>query len=252
MNDTLTSKLGSFQATLAVADKDENKPIWQSKPPLAFNECLLGARTAVAGLARTGAEQSAAIRGSTDALRGLRTQFENALHPFARATFRCLKNTGENENAVKVDFTPSDLRNARAVALAGIGEIVLNLAEPVTKSPGNGQPAPGEKYGVTAAKFAEVDELWTDYSTAVGAPASARARRKAITDALPSQFAATEEKFAELDDLVIQFRGSEASDRFVEAWFNARRVVDTGRRAARPNPAVVVNTTSSTPQVKAA
>lgn len=237
MNDTLTSKLGSFQATLAVADKEENKPIWQNKPPLAFSECLLGARTAVAALAKTAADQSADIRGSTDALRGMRTQFENALHPFARATFRCLKSTGDDEAAAKVDFTPSDLRNARAVALAGIGEIVLNLAEPLSNSPGNGQPAPGEKYGVTAAKFADVDELWSGYSTAVGAPASARARRKAITDALPGKFAATEEKFAELDDLVIQFRGSEASDRFVEAWFNARRVVDTGRRAAKPAPA---------------
>jgi len=237
MNDTLTSKLGSFQATLAVADKDESKPIWQNKPPLAFSECLLGARTAVATLAKAGADQSANIRGSTDALRGMRTQFENALHPVARASFRCLKSTGEDEAAAKVDFTPSDLRNARAIALAGIGETVLNLAEPLTKSPGNGQPASGDKYGVTAAKFAEVDQLWTDYSTAVGAPASARARRKAITDALPGQFAAMEEKFAELDDLVIQFRGSEGSDVFVEAWFNARRVVDTGRRAARPNPA---------------
>jgi hypothetical protein len=252
MKDTLTSKLGSFQATLAVADKDENKPIWQNKAPVAFGESLLATRTAVAGLAKAGAEQSADIGGSTDALRGMRTQFENALHPFARAAFRCLKNTGHNEAAAKVDFTPTDLRNARAVALAGIGETILNLAEPLTKSSGGGQAAPGDKYGVTAAKFAEVDELWSDYSTAVGAPASARARRKAITDALPGQFAAVEEKFAELDDLVIQFRGAEASDRFVEAWFNARRVVDTGRRAAKPNPAVSINSTSSTPEAKAA
>jgi hypothetical protein len=237
MNDTLTTKLGSFQATLAVADKDENKPIWQNQPPIAFSECLLAARTAVAALAKAGADQSADIRGSTDGLRGLRTQFENALHPFARATFRCLKSIGNNEAAGKVDFTPSDLRNARAVALAGIGETVVDLAEPLTRSPGNGQPAPGDKYGVTAAKFAEVDQLWTNYSTAVGAPASARARRKAITDALPGRFAATEEKFAELDDLVIQFRGSEAGDRFVEAWFNARRVIDIGRRAAKAVPA---------------
>ena len=252
MNDVLTSKLGSFQATLAVADKDENKAIWQNKPPLAFSECLLAARTAVAALAKAGADQSAAIRGSADALRGLRRQFENVLHLLARATFRCLKSTGEEEAAAKADLTPSDLRNARAVALAGIGETILNLAEPLTRSADSGQPVPGDKYGITAARFAEVDQLWTNYSTAVGAPASARARRKAITHALPGQFGTTEEKFAELDDLVIQFRGSEAGDRFVEAWFNARRIVDTGRRAARPNPAVASNTSSSTPQVQAA
>ena len=177
---------------------------------------------------------------TTDTLRGMRAQFENALHSFARATFRCLKNRGNNEAAGKVDLTPSDLHNARAVALAGIGETVLDVAEPLTKTSG-GQAAPGDKYGVTAAKFAEVDELWTNYSTAVGAPGSARARRKAITNALPGQFAAVEEKFAELDDLIIQFRGNEDGDRFVEAWFNARRVVDMGRRAAKPS--VSINST---------
>lgn len=236
MKDTLASKLVSFQASLTVADKEENKPLWQNKPPIAFGEALLAARTAVAALATAAADQSANIRGVADALRGMRIQFENALHPLTRATFRCLKNLGNNQDASKVDFTPTDLRIARAVALSGIGETVLNLAEPLTRPGNNGQPAPGDKYGVTAVKFAELDELWTNYSTAVGAPASARARRKAITDALPGQFARVEEQFAELDDLVIQFRGTEVGDRFVEAWFNARRVVDTGRRAARPNP----------------
>ena len=65
----------------------------------------------------------------------------------------------------------------------------------------------------------------------------ARAKRKALTDVLPSKFATVEEQFAQLDDLIIQFRGTEAGDRFVAAWFNARRVVDTGRRANKPAPA---------------
>ena len=135
----------------------------------------------VAALAKTGAARSATITGSTDGLRGLPLRFEAALHPLARTTFRCLKNMGNDEDAAKVDLTPTNLR-----------------------------------------------------------------------DALPSQFAIVEEKFSELDDLIIQFRGTEAGERFVDAWFNARRVVDTGRRVAKPNPAVVVNTISSTPQAKAA
>jgi hypothetical protein len=236
MKDTLTSKLGSFQATLAVADKDENKPIWQNKPPLAFTEGIGAARQAVKRLISVGAEQSTGISGTTDALRGLRKRFESALHSLTRATFRCLKKMGKEEEAAKANLTPSNLHDARAVALAGIGETVLDLAEPLSKSPGDGQPVPGEKFGVTAARVADVDELWSDYSTAVGAPGSARAERKALTDALPGQFATVEESFSELDDLAIQFRGTEAGDRFVDAWFNARRVVDTGRRAAKPNP----------------
>jgi hypothetical protein len=242
MRDTLTTKLGSFQATLGVADRDENKAVWLNKPPLAFTEGLAAARTAVTALATVGAQQSADIGGSTDALRGLRAQFETALHPLARATFRCLKNMGRDEDVAKVNLTPSDLHNARAVALAGIGETILDLAEPLTQSNGDGQLAPGEKYGVTAARVGELEALWTRYRTVVGAPASARAKRKALTNALPGQFALVEEQFAELDDLVIQFRATEAGDRFAEAWFNARRVVDTGRRAAKPNPAATPST----------
>ena len=237
MKDTLTSKLGSFQATLLVADQNENKPLWQDLPPLAFTEELAKARQAVTTLASTGAQQSAGIGGSTDGLRELRVKFEAALHPLARATFRCLKSLARDEEAGRADVTPSDLHNARAVALAGLGETVLNLAEPLSQPAAPGQPAPGEKFGLSPAKVGVVDDLWSRYSTAVGAPAGARARRKALTDVLPSKFAAVEEQFAQLDDLVIQFRGSDAGDRFVDAWFNARRVVDTGRRANKPSPA---------------
>jgi hypothetical protein len=60
--------------------------------------------------------------------------------------------------------------------------------------------------------------------------------------------AAVEETFAELDDLIIQFRGTKAGDRFVEAWFNGRRVVDTGRRSNKPAP----STPADAPAIKAA
>ena len=237
MRDTLSNKLGSFQATLAVANKDENKPIWFNKTPLAFTKGLAAAQTAVAGLIKAGADQSAPTTGSTDALRDLRKTFETTLHPMARATFRCLKNLNRLEDAVKVDLTPSDLHNARAQALAGLGETVLELAEPLSATSDKNQPAVGDDFGVTAAKVAALDGLWDRYSTAVGAPRGARAKRKAITDALPSPFGDVEEQFAALDDMIVQFRGTPEGDRFVDSWSNARRVVDLGRRANKPNPA---------------
>ena len=58
--------------------------------------------------------------------------------------------------------------------------------------------------------------------------------RKARTDALPGKFAAVEEMFSELDDLVAQFGTTAAGKHFVDAWFNARQVVALGRRAAKP------------------
>lgn len=107
MKDTLSNKLTTFKATLAVADLPENESIWKDNPPLAFDEGLTAIRPAVAGLASAGAEQSQDTTGSTEALRTLRDQFERALHPLARATFRCLGKLGRTEDAAKVDITPA-------------------------------------------------------------------------------------------------------------------------------------------------
>jgi hypothetical protein len=230
MKDTLANKLASFDASLAVVDRDEYKLVWQNKPPLAFGTGLAAVCTAVAGLRTAGAEQSAPTRGATDALRTLRKDFETALHPLARATFRCLTKQPQLEAAAKVDLTPTDLHNARAVALAGLGETVLEFAEPLTQ----GTPAPGETFGITVAKIGVVNDLWERYSTAVGAPGGARAKRRALTGGLPGKFAAVEAQFSELDDLVVQFNDTPLGKQFVDAWFNSRRVVDLGRRAAHP------------------
>jgi hypothetical protein len=67
MKDTLANKLASFDATIAVADKDEFKPVWQNQPPPAFGQGLAAVRTAVAGLRTASAQQSAKITGAADA-----------------------------------------------------------------------------------------------------------------------------------------------------------------------------------------
>lgn len=193
-------------------------------------------RSAVVNLASSGAQQSVPTSGSTNALKILRTQFTAALHPLARATYQCLAGLGRTEDAAKVDFTPSHLHDARAVALAGLGETVLELAEPLGQ-PATGGVAPGDKYGVTAAKVTALDSLWQKYSTAVGAPVGARAKRKAMSNQLPGQFAAVEQQFTVLDDLILQFRGTPAGELFVDAWFNARHVMDLGHHATQPAPA---------------
>ena len=235
MNDTLASKLTSFRATLNVADEAEFQPVWLGKPPAAFEETLAAARTTADALASKGAEQSAPATGATDGLRQVRALFEQNLLPKARATFRCLKTLGRLEEAAKVDLTPSDLHNARAVNLAGLGETVLDLAEPLTLAPAQGQPAPGAKFGLTTDTLAALDADWQRYRAAIGAPISARSQRKTLTRQLPDDFRDAEEEFATLDDLILQFDDAGGpGTRFVESWFNARRVQDTGRRSARP------------------
>ena len=205
MNDTLASKLTSFRATLDVADEPVFKPVWHGKPPVAFEEFPTAACTKLDALASKGAEQSAPTTGSTDGLREIRRAFEALLLPRSRATFRCLKALGRTEDAAKTDLTPTSLHNARAVILAGLGETVLDLAEPLTLAPAQNQPAPSAKFGLTAQSVAALDAGWERYRAAVGAPVSARSQRKSLTRQLPDDFRDAEEEFAALDDLILQF-----------------------------------------------
>lgn len=100
--------------------------------------------------------------------------------------------------------------------------------------PAGGGEAPGAKEGITPAVVDKVDALWSQFATAVGSPAGARARRKALTEQLPGDVRGLEEQFSVLDDLVIQFDESAKGAEFVAAWFNSRAVVELGRRAAKP------------------
>ena len=245
MIGTLRNKFSSFQATLLVADAANNKRVWEGQQPEIFGEILAEARKAVDDLSHAGALQSEDVSGSADALKNLRQQFEDALHPLARATFRALKKAERLEDAPKADLTPTDLRNARAGALADMGETVLDLAESLMKDPTTGAAITTyEKYGINATVADEMDALWERYRAAIGSPASARSIRKAKTTALPDQFAAVEALFAELDDYIVQFKKSAEGRRFIAEWFNARRINDLGHRAAKPKETVTTMPTS--------
>jgi len=104
-----------------------------------------------------------------------------------------------------------------------------------------GTPAPAAKY-FTQAQFDALDALWQQFSTAVGAPASARSNRKALTGQLPDDFRTVEAQFSLCDDFLPQFAmASDLGLQFSDARFAARQVIDLGRRASKPNPTTPSN-----------
>lgn len=238
MQSTLSDKLSSFLATLEIADAPANKAIWENNTPLSFTEELALIRAGIAALGSVVTEPGASGVGTTEAaLRKLRADFEEQLHILSRATYQFMKRAGRTGDAAKVNLTPGALSDARAANLAAVGEIVLELAEPLTFASESGEPAPGHKDGITASFFAQVDDLWECYSTAVGATSGVRFKRKSLTSGLSGQFSAVEEKFSDLDDLIIQFGTTEAGKQFIDAWFSARQVTSLGRQAAKPKAA---------------
>jgi len=135
MKDTVTNKINSFVATLIVADDAEYIALWQNLPPLAFSNTIALIRPLLVNLQTKGAKQSADITGYAQQLKTLRTSFEIHLHLLARATYQCLSATGDLEDAQRANLTPSKLHSARGTTLAGLGETVLELAEPLLTAP---------------------------------------------------------------------------------------------------------------------
>ena len=233
MKGTIANKIRSFNATLAAADQADFKLVWSGRTPLAFDTGLAAIRPLLTSLIAKGARQHGSAGGEAGALKDLRADYQKYLHRLARATFQTLTRLGRTTEVASVDLTPSDLLRARAKALVGIGEMVMDIAEPLSVTPADGGEAPGQPEGVTPEALAKVEALWQRYSAAVGAPAGARAGLKALTGQLQQEVRNIEAKFAALDDLVIQFDETPAGVQFVAAWFSARQVVDLGRRAAK-------------------
>ena len=61
---------------------------------------------------------------------------------------------------------------------------------------------------------------------------------------LTTRIAALMEEIRDLDDLVIQFDGTEAGRRFISAWKQARNIIDAGHG---PGPATPTPPTPPTP-----
>ena len=95
--------------------------------------------------------------------------------------------------------------------------------------------------GVTAARVAALTAAITAFSNVMSTPRGQIVNRSALLKEVETDVAALLEKASDLDDLVVQFDGGDAGNRFKEAWKRARIIVDSGgghsAPAAAPAPA---------------
>ena len=82
--------------------------------------------------------------------------------------------------------------------------------------------------GVTAARVAALTAAITGFSNVMSSPRGQIVNRSALLKEVETDVAALLEKVSDMDDLVVQFDGSEPGKRFIEAWKRARIIVDSG------------------------
>ncbi len=74
----------------------------------------------------------------------------------------------------------------------------------------------------------------TTYETLLNSPRSAIVDRSMHLRDLTTRIAGLMEEIRDLDDLVIQFDGTEAGRRFISAWKQSRNIIDAGHGPADP------------------
>ena len=72
--------------------------------------------------------------------------------------------------------------------------------------------------GVTAARLAALKAVITGSSNVMGTPRVQIVNRSALLKEMETELAALLEKVKDMDDLVVQFDGSDAGKRFIETW----------------------------------
>ena len=234
MKNEFTNRLGMFNTSLTTLNTEAYKAVWFQKDPKIFTTKVADAGLAVADLAVLCEKQSVVITGSAEDKAREAAEAEDAAHPIARALVQWFRDQRDETNAAKVNFTLSDLRRMRDQDLLAQLNIKLALAQNVT---GGAQAAQAADYGLTPAKVTALQKEIADFAGIINAPQSNIADRKAMTAQLRARFNAVEEKFAALDDLILNFNTTATAHALVAAYQAARVVRDLGGSPSKPAPA---------------
>ena len=91
-----------------------------------------------------------------------------------------------------------------------------------------------DKQSVTAARAAALTAGITAFSSVMNSPRGEIVNRSALPQEVETEVAALLDQTGDLDDLALQFDGTEAGQRFNEAWKRARIIVDSGSGHSTP------------------
>ena len=222
MNNRLQVQLNMVGACITVAQSSDYKPAWNGQPPADFGTDIVQLATGYGAVTAKAAQADGATGGATDAKAVAETALEDAAFVLARALAVHFKKSGDLDRHGKVDVTKSEIMKLRTQELVNKTTAIRDLGTAAVSEAG----AAGR--GVTAARVAALTAAITGFSNVMSTPRGQIVNRSALLKEVETDVAALLEKVSDMDDLVVQFDGTEAGKRFVEAWKRARIIVDSG------------------------
>jgi hypothetical protein len=222
MNIRLTNQINMVGACINVANSKDYVGVWTGNPPADFTTDFTQLQTDFAAVTAKAALADAASGGAGDAKAQAETALEDAAFILARALANHFKKTGNLEKLAQVDVTKSEIVQLRQQDLLDKTTAIRDLASATVAEPG----AAGR--GVTAARITTLTNAINAFTGVMNLPRGQIVNRSTLLKEVDTDTADLLEQVADMDDLVLQFDGTDAGKRFIEAWKRARIIVDTG------------------------
>ena len=222
MNIRLSNQTNMVGACLNVANSTDHKSTWSGKEPAAFGTDLAQLQTNYAAVTPKAAQAEAATGGAGDAKAQAESTLEDAAHIVARALANHFKKTNNLDHLGKVNMTKSQIVQLRNQDLVDQTTAIRDLAAAAQNETG----AAGR--GVTPARIATLTAAIAGFSNVMNNPRGQIVNRSTLLKEVDTDTADLLQQLTDLDDLVLQFDGTDAGKRFIEAWKHARAIVDSG------------------------
>jgi len=222
MNIRLTNQINMVGACINVATSKDYVTVWTGNPPLDFTTDFTQLQTDYAAVTAKAALADAASGGAGDAKAQAETALEDAAFILARALANHFKKTNNLEKLAQVDVTKSEIVQLRQQDLLDKTTAIRDLGTATVTEPN----AAGR--GVTPARITTLTNAINAFTGVMNLPRGQIVNRSTLLKEVDTDTADLLEQVADMDDLVLQFDGTDAGKRFIEAWKRARIIVDTG------------------------
>jgi hypothetical protein len=222
MNIRLSNQINMVGACITTANTTENKAVWNGNPPLDFTTDIAQLQTDYTSVTAKAALADSATGGAGDAKAQAETALEDAAFILARALANHFKKTNNLEKLAQVDVTKSEIVQLRQQDLLDKTTAIRDLGTATATEPG------ADGRGVTPARITTLTNAINAFTGVMNMPRGQIVNRSTLLKEVDTDTADLLEQVADMDDLVLQFDGTDAGKRFIEAWKRARIIVDTG------------------------
>ena len=230
MNSRSQNQLNMVSACITVANSPEHKLVWFGNDPDDFGTDMVALQTAYGGVLAKGAQAVAAAGGAADTKAVAETALEDLGYVLARALAVHFKKTGNLTARAQADVSKSDLVKLCTQELVNKTTAIRDLGTAAVSD------TDAAKRGVTAPRIAALTAAITAFSNVMNSPRGEIVNRSALLREIETDIAALLDAVSDLDDLALQFDGTDDGQLFIEAWKRARIIVDSGGGHHAPAP----------------